>query len=314
MCGFAGFIGFGHLAKSEIQATTFAMGEHLLHRGPDDHGVWIDAKSQIAMAHRRLSVVDLSTAGKQPMESASGRFVLVFNGEIYNHLDIRDSLAQSVVSGSGQQNFRGQSDTETLLAALDCWGLEQTMAQLNGMFAFALWDKKEQKLVLARDRMGEKPLYYGRSGSVFLFGSELKALAAHPAWQGQINRDALAAFMRYGNVPAPASIYRGIYKLPPAHYVLVSSCGLDVGEPICYWDLQSIASRGVDYNSSETAFVDELDSLLADSVKLRLEADVPLGAFLSGGYDSSAVVAHMQAQRSSPVRTLFDWLHRSWLQ
>lgn len=170
------------------------------------------------------------------------------------------------------------------------------MAQLNGMFAFALWDKKEQKLVLARDRMGEKPLYYGRSGSVFLFGSELKALAAHPAWQGQINRDALTAFMRYGNVPPQASIYQGIYKLPPAHYVLVSSCGLDVGEPTWYWDLQAIASRGANNDLAETALADELENLLADSVKLRMEADVPLGAFLSGGCDSSAVVAHKQAQ------------------
>lgn len=303
MCGFVGFIGFRQRSALCAEAIGVAMRDALVHRGPDASGLWIDASAQVAMAHRRLSVVDLSAAGKQPMVSASGRFVLVFNGEIYNHLAIRDSLTQSIGSGSGQQSFRGHSDTETLLAALDCWGLEKTLAQLNGMFAFALWDKEEQKLVLARDRMGEKPLYYGRSGSVFLFSSELKALAVHPAWQGQINLDALAAFMRYGNVPAPASIYQGIYKLPPAHYVVVSSCGLDVGEPICYWDLQSIASQGADDTVAETALIDELDSLLANSVKLRMEADVSLGAFLSGGYDSSAVVAHMQAQRSSPVRT-----------
>ena len=303
MCGFAGFIGFGNCVGVAVKETLTSMGDALHHRGPDDHGVWMDAEAQIAMSHCRLSVVDLSATGKQPMESASGRFVLVFNGEIYNHLVIREALTQSIASGNGKPSFRGHSDTETLLAALDCWGLEKTLAQLNGMFAFALWDKVEQKLVLARDRMGEKPLYYGRPGSVLLFGSELKALAVHPAWQGQINRDALAAFMRFGNVPAPVSIYQGIYKLPPAHYVVVSSCGLDVGEPICYWDLRSIASRGADNDLAETALVDELDSLLADSVKLRMEADVPLGAFLSGGYDSSAVVAHMQAQRSSPVRT-----------
>lgn len=303
MCGFAGFIGFKECSGTAVQTSLTSMGDALHHRGPDDYGLWMDADAQVALAHRRLSVIDLSAAGRQPMESASGRFVLVFNGEIYNHLGIRSSLMQGLKSRSQQQRFRGHSDTETLLAALDSWGLERTLAQLNGMFAFALWDRKEQKLVLARDRMGEKPVYYGRSGSVFLFGSELKALAAHPAWQGQIDRDALAAFMRYGYVPAPASIYQGIYKLPTASYLVVSSHELDVEGPICYWNLHSIASRGADNKTSETAFIDELDSLLADSVRLRMEADVPLGAFLSGGYDSSAVVAHMQAQRSSPIRT-----------
>ncbi|WP_229381877.1 asparagine synthase (glutamine-hydrolyzing) [Spiribacter sp. 2438] len=275
------------------------MAARITTRGPDDAGVWTEGSDGVALAHRRLSIIDLSPAGHQPMHSPCGRYVLVYNGEIYNHRALRADLEAE----GGGFDWQGHSDTETLLAGLRHWGIESALKRVNGMFAFALYDRQCRSLTLARDRMGEKPLYYGYANGTFLFGSELKALAAHPEWVGAIDRDALAAFMRDGNVPAPHCIYQGIRKLPPAHYVVVSDGGQRISEPVCYWDLPAIAANGPDESWGADALIDQLDDRLRDAVGLRMEADVPLGAFLSGGYDSSAVVAQMQAQRSQPVRT-----------
>jgi asparagine synthase (glutamine-hydrolysing) len=298
MCGFAGFL--GGAPNIGFEAVLRAMGDALLHRGPDDGGVWWDPAAQIGLSHRRLSILDLSPAGHQPMVSPCERFVLAYNGEIYNHLELRAELEAQ----NGHFDWRGHSDTETLLAALRHWGVEGALQRLNGMFAFGLWDAAERTLFLARDRMGEKPLYYGRSGDTFLFGSELKALAAHPDWRGEVDRDALALYMRHNDVPAPWSIYRGIRKLPPAHFVAIGDGGRAVGAPRCYWDLGAVAEQGVaGASGTPEALADELDALLRDAVGRRMMADVPLGAFLSGGYDSSTVAALMQAQSSRPVKT-----------
>lgn len=282
------------------------MALKIQHRGPDDAGIWLDEDYGIALAHRRLSIIDLSPAGHQPMLSPCGRFTLVYNGEIYNHQDLRAEL----VDEGGHFDWRGHSDTETLLAGLRHWGVVGTLQRLNGMFAFALWDRVERALFLARDRMGEKPLYYGGSGGSFLFGSELKSLVAHPNWQGDIDRNALTLYMRHNYVPTPWSIYQGINKLPPAHYVVVKEAGQVVSVPQCYWDLGQIAASGaVDAKGTTEELADELDGLLRDAVGRRMAADVPLGAFLSGGFDSTMVVALMQAQSSRPVKTFTIGFH-----
>lgn len=295
MCGITGFWGGAPEA-----AIVERMALRIEMRGPNDAGVWIDDTAGLALAHRRLSILDLSPAGHQPMCSPCGRYVLVYNGEIYNHLDLRSDLARE----GGAFPWRGHSDTETLLAALRHWGVEGALKRVNGMFAFALWDAAERTLFLARDRLGEKPLYYGRCRDTFLFGSELKALSAHPDWQGQVDRDALALYMRHNYVPTPWSIYRGIAKLQPAHFVAIRKNGRDAGVPVCYWDLGQVAENGVASASGEPeALTDELDTLLRDAVRRRMAADVPLGAFLSGGYDSTTVAALMQAQSERPVKT-----------
>lgn len=296
MCGIVGVWG----DKGADPAMVERMARRIESRGPDDAGVWVDAAAGLALAHRRLSIIDLSPAGHQPMCSPCRRYTLVFNGEIYNHRELRAELEGE----GGGFDWRGHSDTETLLAGLRHWGVSGTLTRLNGMFAFALWDNAEQMLFLARDRMGEKPLYYGRNGGTFLFGSELKALSAHPDWQGEVDRDALALYMRHNCVPAPWSIYRGIVKLPPAHYVAIRDKGRDLGEPVCYWDLGRVAEQGVSAAAGEPeALADELNTLLRDAVSRRMMADVPLGAFLSGGYDSTTVAALMQAQGDRPVKT-----------
>ena len=299
MCGLAGFFGGLPLGEDAL----YRMADTLKHRGPDATGHWLDKNSRLGLVHRRLSILDLTSTGNQPMISACHRFVLVFNGEIYNHFDLRKKLEEEV----GSLNWIGRSDTETLLVGLRHWGIESCLQKLNGMFAFALWDRNEQKLFLARDRMGEKPLYFGRSGSSFLFGSEIKALAAHPEWQGKIDREALALFMRYSYIPSPNSIYLGIKKLQPAHYIVVKNRGEEVSSPICYWPLCEVTASGFSQSLSDDVSVeelaDELDSLLFDAVKLRMLADVPLGAFLSGGYDSTMVVSQMQRQSSRAVKT-----------
>ena len=296
MCGITGYWG----QRGVDPAIAEQMACRIEARGPDDAGVWTDDTVGIALAHRRLSILDLSPAGHQPMFSPCGRYVLIYNGEIYNHQDLRMDLQAE----GGAFDWRGHSDTETLLAALRHWGIQEALERVNGMFAFALWDAEERQLFLARDRMGEKPLYYGRSNDTFLFGSELKALAAHPDWQGEINRDALALYMRHNAVPAPWSIYLQIAKLSPAHYVVIGEGGRSVGEPQCYWDLSQVAEQGVVSAVGEPeALTDELESLLCDVVGRRMIADVPLGAFLSGGYDSTTVVALMQMQSEEPIRT-----------
>lgn len=295
MCGIAGYWGGVHIDAAIAER----MALQIAARGPDDCGVWVDKNVGLALAHRRLSILDLSPAGHQPMRSSCGRYVLVYNGEVYNHLDLRADL-----TGAGFR-WRGHSDTETLLAAVCHWGLKRALQRVNGMFALALWDASERTLFLARDRMGEKPLYYGRSGDTLLFASELKALVCHPAWVGEVDRDALTLYMRHNYIPAPWSIYQGIAKLPPAHFVAIRERGrLGIGEPQSYWDLAAVAESGAQASHAEPeALADELDALLRDSVRRRMVADVPLGAFLSGGYDSTVVVAFMQAQTGRAVQT-----------
>lgn len=303
MCGIAGFWDKRHSVNNAIAER---MALQIQSRGPDDAGVWTDSDAGLALAHRRLAILDLSPAGRQPMQSPCGRYVLVYNGEIYNHLDLRAELEAI----GGGFDWRGHSDTETLLAALRHWGMRGTLERLNGMFAFALWDASERTLFLARDRMGEKPLYYGRNGNTFLFGSELKALTAHPDWQGKIDRNALALYMRHNYVPTPWSIYHGIHKLQSAHFVAISEDGRTIAEPVCYWDLGQIAQQGAAAGAVDPrALTDELDSLLRDAVSRRMAADVPLGAFLSGGYDSTTIAALMQAQSDRPIKTFTIGFH-----
>lgn len=271
----------------------------LHHRGPDDAGIWCDGP--VGLGHARLSIIDLSLAGHQPMVSASGRFVLVFNGEIYNHADLRVEL------GERAPPWRGHSDTETLLAGFEEWGIGSTVARAIGMFAFALWDTRDQVLTLCRDRLGEKPLYYGRFGDTLLFGSEIKALKAHPAFVGKVDRGALAAFMRLAYVPAPLSIWSGVYKLPPASMVTVTTgSGAPVAtEPVPYWSLVDAAKIGArsPFVGSDAEAIAALEERLSDAVSSQQLADVPIGAFLSGGVDSSVIVALMQARAARPINT-----------
>jgi asparagine synthase (glutamine-hydrolysing) len=307
MCGFAGYLSsVAHPISSEALNK---MGDAIAHRGPDDKGIWSDTDAGIGLSHRRLSIIDLSPAGHQPMISASGRYVIAFNGEIYNHLELRKLLRHDKKDG-GQ--WRGQSDTETLLSGFDAWGIEETVKKSIGMFAFAVWDKQNSTLTLGRDRLGEKPLYYGWQGDAFLFGSELKALRAHPAFRAEIDRNSLALMMRHNNIPAPYSIYRGIYKLQPGFLLTVS---LNNREPNFsqYWSGKEAAERGGanPFSGSPSEAVDALESLLNNAVTQQMVADVPLGAFLSGGVDSSTVVALMQAQSSRPVRTFSIGFHEN---
>ena len=299
MCGITGFWKTSRQVSTDsLCAIAQQMSDTLLHRGPDDGGSWVDAEVGIALGHRRLAIVDLSPEGHQPMVSTDGRYVIVFNGEIYNFLELRCQLE------SLGHRFRGHSDTEVMLASFSQWGLDAAITRFNGMFAFALWDRQERVLHLGRDRLGEKPLYYGSMGQTFLFGSELKALKAHPDFQTEINRDALALFLRHNCVPAPYSIYQGIYKLPPG--TVLSWNGVDSHPtPVPYWSAKEAAELGIaePFTGSELEAVSQLDALLQDAVGLRMVADVPLGAFLSGGIDSSTVVALMQAQSSHPVKT-----------
>jgi len=274
----------------------------LVHRGPDASGLWTTPNAGVGLGHRRLSILDLSDAGAQPMHSECGRLSVTFNGEIYNHLDIRAEL-----EGAGAApNWRGHSDTETLLAAVLHWGVEKAQQRFVGMYAFGLWDAKERTLTLGRDRFGEKPLYYGWCGPDLVFASELKALAALPTWAPTLDRAALTAFMRYSYVPAPATIWQGIRKLPSASMVTFSADASpgEMPEPVAYWSLRDHVVAGqADRIEDETEATEELQRLLSIAIKRQCLSDVPLGAFLSGGIDSSTIVAMMQAQASQPVRT-----------
>lgn len=275
------------------------MADSLFARGPDDGGTWVDAAAGLALGHRRLAVLDLSPAGHQPMVSQSGRYVLVFGGEIYNFTDLRTELERT------SRSWRGHSDTEVMLAAFDAWGIESATRRFNGMFAFAVWDREERTLHLGRDRLGEKPLYYGWMGQSFLFASELKALHLHPAFQGRLDRGALWLYLRYGFVPGPHSIYEGIQKLPPGNLVSIHARDSSSPVPTSYWSMQSVLETALrnprDASPREAGAA--LHELLRDAVRMRLASDVPLGALLSGGIDSSTVVALMQAQSMHPVRT-----------
>jgi len=280
------------------------MCHQLKHRGPDSGNVWVDNESGIALGHRRLAVIDLSPAGSQPMVSPCNRFILVYNGEIYNAIELLKALdeAEKVV------HWRGHSDTEILLAAISCWGLNATLPRLTGMFAFALWDRQEASLTLVRDRLGEKPLYYGWAGDTFLFGSELKALSAHPMWRGEINPDALRTYLRFGYIPSPLSIFRNIKKLPPGCLLSVKfekGNVADSCDPSPYWSADEIANLGArqPFTGSDREAIDTLENLLGSSVRQQMVADVPLGAFLSGGIDSSLIVALMQEHSPRQVQT-----------
>jgi asparagine synthase (glutamine-hydrolysing) len=298
MCGIAGFWSTAQIDRPDDVVRL--MTDRIAYRGPDSAGHWFDAEAGVALGHRRLAIIDLSPAGHQPMASSSGRYLLTYNGEIYNHLDIRRELELS-----GVPDWRGHSDTETLLAAVEKWGLAGALAKLNGMFAFVLWDRHLRQLYMARDRLGEKPLYYGKTGNSFVFASELKAITCFPGWYGEVDRNVLASFLRHNYVPGKHSIYKGIAKLPAAHYVIVSENGSAVSDPICYWDLREKARDGRKhrFTGSDGEAVNALEALLSDAVKLRMASDVPLGAFLSGGYDSTTIVALMQKLAPSPVKT-----------
>lgn len=296
MCGISGFIQLPGSDGAVMRDNAIRMAEKLRHRGPDDAGVWVDAGAGIALSHRRLSILDLSSAGHQPMQSESGKYLITFNGEIYNHLALRDEL--------GAHAWRGHSDTETLLVAIERWGIQLTLQKAVGMFALALWNRRERSLTLARDRFGEKPLYYGVQRGVLLFGSELKSLQAHPVFTGDIDRNVLALFFRYNYIPAPYSVYRGIYKLEPGCLLTVCSAA-DPLKPEPYWSLQQVVESGQRnlFGGGEQEAVVELERLMRKAISDQMLADVPLGALLSGGIDSSAVVALMQAESSRPVKT-----------
>jgi asparagine synthase (glutamine-hydrolysing) len=307
MCGLAGFL-TNNMTNADAIANAMALT--IVHRGPNDGGVWFDGQAGIALAHRRLSILDLSPAGHQPMASKSNRYVIAFNGEIYNHLELRRELEMTPkLKRDGKSiSWRGHSDTETLLAAFEAWGIESTLKKTLGMFAISLWDNKEKELTLARDRMGEKPLYYGFQNNAFLFGSELKALKAHPGFLSEIDRNVLCLYLRHCYIPAPYSIYKGIKKLLPGTYVQVR-LGDDANSPSLtpkpYWSMEEAVARGIDnpFIGSDEQAIKALDSQLRQSIGLQMMADVPLGAFLSGGVDSSVVVALMQSQSSRPVKT-----------
>src|SRR6185437_2836335 len=305
MCGFAGFLG-GQWQEGEAGATALLrrMNDTLASRGPDSDGYWVDGDAGIALGHRRLAILELSAAGAQPMESACARYMLAYNGEIYNHLELRDELRRS----GARQAFRGTSDTETLLAGFSHWGVRPTVQRCVGMFAFALWDRQTRTLTLGRDRLGEKPLYYGWQGQgarrAFLFGSELKALRVHPAFAVEIDRGSLCLLMRHNCVPGPYSIYSHVFKLPAGSLLNVSLSNPE-DAPIPYWSAIEAAERGlaVQGDHAEVEQLGELESRLKRAVRQQMIADVPLGAFLSGGVDSSLIVALMQSQSTQPVKT-----------
>jgi asparagine synthase (glutamine-hydrolysing) len=304
MCGITGFWA-DRLSQPKPQLLDICqkMSQSLRHRGPDSEGQWASEKHQLVLGHRRLSILDLSQNGAQPMQSPCGRYVMVYNGEVYNHLDLRPALEK-------KYKFRGHSDTETMLAAFSEYGILNSISKFNGMFACAVWDQQTSQLTLIRDRMGVKPLYYGRVNQSLVFGSELKPFQRFPDFVTPINRDALALFMGFGYIPAPQTIYEGIYKLPAGCFVTINpemskQSFANLPAPQAYWSLDLVASSGQarPLEMSPEDLNDELEKLLTDAVKLRMLSDVPVGAFLSGGIDSSLVVALMQKISSQPVKT-----------
>ena len=307
MCGIAGI--FGGSAGVEPE-TVRRMADALAHRGPDDEGVWVDAEARIGLGHRRLAIVDLSEAGHQPMQSPGGRYLISFNGEIYNHADLRARLRAE----GREPQWRGHSDTETLLASVEAWGVNKTLRRASGMFALALWDRSERELILARDRLGEKPLYYGRANgpqSAFLFASELKSLHRYPEFQPEIDREALGLLVRYLAIPAPHSIYRGISKLLPGSMLTLRS---PAAEPMVdrYWSGAEVARSGVEnpITSGPEAVADELEQVLERAVGRQMMSDVPLGAFLSGGCSSDGRRDDAEAH-PRPVKTFTVGFHES---
>ena len=299
MCGFAGLLSTAGFTREELTDHASRMIAPIAHRGPDDSGTWVDEHAGIAFGFRRLAILDLSPLGHQPMRSPSGRFVIVFNGEIYNFLELRGELA-----GCGH-HFRGQSDTEVMLAAFEQWGIDQAVRRFAGMFAIAVWDAERRELSLVRDRLGKKPLYVYREPGLITFGSELKALFGGPSFDRSIDRSAVAAYLRYLCVPSPKTIFEHAIKVPPAHIVTLADPEAPLPAARSYWSLEQIAREGLanPIGGDDRDAVDALDSLLADAVRCRLRSDVPLGALLSGGIDSSTVVALMQETSGRPVKT-----------
>ncbi len=300
MCGITGFVSGAPLAETD-RHVLMGMTASLVHRGPDSSDTWMDMQAGVAFGHRRLSIVDLSEAGAQPMHDASGRYVITYNGEIYNFPELRRDLEAAGIA------FRGHSDTEVMLEAFAHWGVETTLPRLNGIFAFALWDRQTRTLTLARDHVGIKPLYWGWADGALLFASELKAFRAHPAFKADINRDAVAAYMRFNYIPQPHAIYQDAAKLPPGTLLTCDFSSGRAGKPkiTSYWDALSVAQAAAasPYQGTADEAVNDLERLLLDAIDHQMVSDVPLGAFLSGGVDSSAVVALMQAQSAQPVRT-----------
>lgn len=293
MCGIAGYISSKSYDHSNVLKN---MGNAINHRGPDATGIWFDEDKGIAFCHKRLSILDLSEAGAQPMFSTNGRYVMVFNGEIYNYLEIRDELDKI----DNTYVWVGHSDTEVILRGIEIWGLDLTLTKMIGMFAIALWDRQHSTLYLVRDRLGEKPLYYGWQGETLIFGSELKAFHEHPAFNKEINEESVALFFKYNYVPAGTSIYKGIKKLKPGYYARMSLQTKEI-EYREYWSLENHVST--QYEGSEHDAINDLETLLKQTISRQMISDVPLGAFLSGGVDSSTIVALMQAQSSRAIRT-----------
>jgi asparagine synthase (glutamine-hydrolysing) len=308
MCGIVGLLTRAYLGEEGLRA----MADALVHRGPDDGGVWIDATAGIGFGHRRLAIVDLSPAGAQPMQSHCGRYVLTFNGEIYNHVELRQELERE-----GASAWRGRSDTETLLEAIARWGLEPTLRRVVGMFALGLWDRDQRILSLARDRLGEKPLYYGWIGESIAFASELKALRRAPGFANPVDRDVLALYLRHNTVPAPWSILKDVFKLEPGAILTLGRDAIDARPGAApraptaapgmscqhYWSLEEIVRAGPDRSLGAEQAVDELERRLTEAVRLQMVADVPVGAFLSGGVDSSTIVALMRRTAGARVKT-----------
>ncbi len=304
MCGIVGILEAWPARGAEgLGALADGMANCLDHRGPDDSGTWVDAGAGVAFGHRRLAIIDLSPEGRQPMLSADGRYVLTYNGEVYNFADLRKQL-----EGLGH-GFRGHSDTEVLVEAVAEWGIEGAVARANGMFAFAVWDRADRVLTLARDRIGEKPLYYGTVDGDFVFGSELKAIRRHPDFAAEIDRNALARFLVHNYIPAPDSVYRGIKKLRPGCLLTVRPGREPTERP--YWSAREVVEAAVNEPIPAGEAVDRLEAQLREAVRIRMVADVPIGAFLSGGIDSSTVVALMQAESTRPVRTFTIGFHEA---
>lgn len=315
MCGIAGFLSppsANSATRAELAAIAARMAHALIHRGPDDEGTWTDPSAGVAFGFRRLAIVDLSPAGRQPMQSPSGRYTLVFNGEIYNHRQLRKEL-EAAASGI---RFRGCSDTEVLLAAIEHWGFGEALLRCVGMFAMALWDNQKRELLLARDRVGEKPLYYGFAGSDFAFGSELSALQAHPQFSASVDRCALSLYTRYAYIPAPHAVFEDARKLVPGSILRITRADVESRRLPCpseYWSANAMAEQALahPFKGTEHEALESLDDLLRQSIRDQMLADVPLGAFLSGGIDSSLVVSLMQAQSSRPVKTFSIGFHEA---
>ncbi len=295
MCGFTGY--WSKLVKAESKIVNL-MADKLSSRGPDSEGNWIDIEDGFAIAHKRLSILDLTDAGNQPILSKDKRYVLAYNGEVYNHLKLRENLNYK------SDYWIGTSDSETLVECISSWGVEKTLKMLNGMFAFSLWDRNTKELTLARDRMGEKPLYYGNLCESFLFGSQLKSFKDFPQWNGEIDKVSLQYYFKFGYIPSPRSIFKNFYKLEPGHYIKVKKENDFIFSKHCYWDLKKKFIKSKAINSSFSfGGIDDLEEKLKESVKKRMISDVPIGAFLSGGIDSSSIAYLMQSQSKTPINT-----------